>query len=189
MSAIIDSLARAKSIQTSAQPTLTPTFSSTQTNSPKVVPPVPRSVADLGIPPAILEHLALKYLYFRGEVVGRELGKLMGLSFSLIDELLESLKRQHFVGVKKSLGIGNSSGVFALTEAGRNLAREYLENNQYAGPAPVPLYQYSEIVRRQRLRANWLSPVTLRSAYRHLVVQEDLFPCQKNHCFRKSVRP
>ena len=30
--------------------------------------------------------------------------------------------------------MGNMSGVFALTEAGRNLAREYLENNQYAGP-------------------------------------------------------
>lgn len=142
--------------------------------SVKVIPPVPRSAADLGIPPAILEHLALKYLYFRGEVLGRDLAKLMGLSFSLIDELLENLKRQHFVGVKKSLGIGNSSGVFALTESGRNLAREYLENNQYAGPAPVPLYQYTEIVRRQKLRSNWLSPATLRQAYRHLVVEEDL---------------
>ena len=55
---------------------------------------------------------------------------LLGLQFSLIDELLETLKRQHYVGVKKSLGMGNMSGVFALTEAGRNLAREYLENNQ-----------------------------------------------------------
>ena len=83
-------------------------------------------------------------------------------------------KRQHFVGVKKSLGMGNMSGIFFLTEQGRNLAREFLENNQYAGPAPVPLYQYTEIVRRQRLKENWLSPDLLRLAFQHLVVEADI---------------
>jgi len=106
--------------------------------------------------------------------VGRDLGSLLGLSFSLIDELLETLKRQHYVGVKKSLGMGNMSGVFALTEAGRNLAREYLSNNQYAGPAPVPLYQYAEVVRRQKLADNWLSPESLVEAFQHLVVEGDI---------------
>ena len=84
------------------------------------------------------------------------MGSLLGLSFSLIDDVLENLKRQHYVGVKKSLGMGNMSGIFALTESGRNLAREHLSNNQYAGPAPVPLYQYAEVVRRQKLADNWL---------------------------------
>src|SRR5207244_8687117 len=115
-----------------------------------------------------------KFLYFRGELLGRELGSVLGLQFSMIDELLETLKRQHHVGVKKSLGMGNMSGVFALTEAGRNLAREYLENNQYAGPAPVPLYQYTEVVRRQRLPENWLTPDLLRGAFKHLVVEQDI---------------
>ena len=142
--------------------------------TPAVVPPVPESLEDTGIAPAIIEHLILKYLYFRGELVGRELGNLLGLSFSLIDEMLETKKRQHLVAVKKSLGMGNMSGVFALTEAGRNLAREYLENNQYAGPAPVPLYQYAEVVRLQKLKENWLSPQLLRRAFQHLVVEADI---------------
>jgi predicted ATPase with chaperone activity len=140
----------------------------------RLTPPPPESIEETGIPPSIIEHLVLKYLYFRGELLGRELGSLLGVQFSLIDELLETLKRQHYVGVKKSLGMGNMSGVFALTEAGRSLAREYLENNQYAGPAPVPLYQYAEVVRRQRLPQNWLSPELLRSAFKHLVVEEDV---------------
>src|SRR5580704_11541453 len=123
-----------------------------------ITPPVPESIEETGIPPAIIEHLILKYLYFRGELLGREISATLGLKFSLIDELLETLKRQHYVGVKKSLGIGNSSGVFFLTESGRSLTREYLENNLYAGPAPVPLYQYTEVVRRQKLRDNWLNP-------------------------------
>jgi predicted ATPase with chaperone activity len=139
-----------------------------------IVPPVPESLDELAIPPAIVEQLVLKYLYFRGELVGREIAALLGLSFSLIDELLETMKRQHFVGIKKSLGMGSMSAVFALTESGRNLAREYLENNQYAGPAPVPLYQYSEVVRRQRLKENWLSPELLKEAFQHLVVEADI---------------
>lgn len=139
-----------------------------------VVPPVPESIADTGIPPAIIEHLILKYLYFRGELLGRDIGSLIGLQFSLIDEFLEIMKRQHFVAVKKSLGMGNMSGIFILTEAGRNLAREHLENNQYAGPAPVPLYQYAEVVRLQKLKENWLSPELLHAAFKHLVVEEDI---------------
>jgi predicted ATPase with chaperone activity len=139
-----------------------------------VVPPMPESLADMGIPPSVIEQLVLKFLYFRGEVMGRDLASLLGVQFSLIDELLETLKRQHHVGVKKSLGMGNNSGIFALTESGRNLTREYLENNQYAGPVPVPLYQYTEVVKRQRLAENWLTPESLRGAFRHLVVEQDI---------------
>lgn len=138
------------------------------------VPRVPESLEDLGIQPAMVEQLILKFLYFRGELLGRELASLLGVQFSLIDDVLEVFKRQHFVGVKKSLGMGNMSGVFVLTEAGRNLTREYLDNNQYAGPVPVPLEQYADMVRRQKLANNWLTPETLKKAFRHLVVEADV---------------
>jgi len=139
-----------------------------------VVPPVPETIEEAGIPPSIIEHLILKYLYFRGEMIGREIASLMGFSYSVIAETLEMMKRQHFVAVKKSLGMGDISGVFALTEAGRNLAREHLENNQYAGPAPVPLYQYTQVVRWQKLPPDWLTPERLTKAFRHLVVEADI---------------
>ena len=65
--------------------------------------------------------------------------------------------------------MGNISSVFALSEAGRTLAREYLDSNQYTGHAPVPLYQYNYIVRRQRRKEGWLTPQALDRAYRHVV--------------------
>jgi hypothetical protein len=138
------------------------------------VPAVPGSLEDLGVQPSMVEQLILKFLYFRGELVGRELAALLGVQFSLIDDLLENFKRQHYVGVKKSLGMGNMSGIFVLTEAGRNITREYLDNNQYTGPVPVPLEQYAEMVRRQKLAENWLTPETLKNAFRHLVVEADI---------------
>ncbi len=142
--------------------------------SRSIAPPVPESLEDSGIPATIVEHLVLKYLYFRGELVGRDIGNLTGWQYRVIDNMLENFKRQHYVSVKKSLGIGNSSGVFFLTEAGRNLAREHLENNQYAGPAPVPLYQYAEVVRLQKFKDNWLNPELLQRAFKHLVVEPDI---------------
>ena len=116
----------------------------------------------------------MKLLYYRGELLGRELAGLMGVEFSLIDDMLETLKRSHAVGVRKSLGMGNSSGIFALTEAGRATTREHLENNQYTGPIPVPLFQYVDVVKRQRLRQDWLNPQTLKQAFSHLVVERDI---------------
>jgi predicted ATPase with chaperone activity len=142
--------------------------------SQAVVPPVPESIEDTGIAGSVIEQLILKYLYFRGEVMGRDIAGLMGVSFSLIDETLETLKRQHLIGVRKSMGMGNSSGMFMLAEAGRSLTREYLDSNQYCGPAPVPLYQYAEVVRRQRLKEDWLNPESLKGAFNHLVVEQDI---------------
>src|ERR1700687_5320591 len=119
---------------------MTPVMDAAETGT--FVPSVPASIEDLGISASAIEQLILKHLYFRGELLGREMAAHLGLQFSLIDAPLENLKRQHHVGLKKSMGMGNASGVFALTESGRNVGREALENNQYAGPVPVPLEQY-----------------------------------------------
>ena len=77
-------------------------------------------------------------LYARGDMLGRELSEALGLKFSLIEGTIDFFKQQHFIEAKKSLGMGNSTVLFALTETGRNAAREYMESNQYAGLAPVP---------------------------------------------------
>lgn len=139
-----------------------------------VTPPVPDSLEHTGIAGAVIEQLVLKFLYFQGEMLGRDLAGALGLEFSLIDPLLEGLKRSHTIGVRKSLGMGNSSGIFFLAEAGRAITREHLENNQYTGPVPVPLYQYVDVVRHQKLKNNWLNPATLKQAFSHLVVEQDI---------------
>ena len=139
-----------------------------------VVPPVPEHIQDTGLTDVMIEQLLLKILYFRGEVTGRDLAVAVGLKFSVIEETLELLKRQHLIAVKRSMGIGNKSATFALAEAGRNLTREYLDGNQYAGPAPVPMVQYAAVVRRQRPAESWLAQDALTAAFRHLVVSPQI---------------
>ena len=138
------------------------------------IPPVPETIEDTGLPASMIEQLIFKLLYFRGDILGRDLAGAIGVKFSLIEGLVESLKRQYLLQVKRSLGLGNSSALFALSEAGRNLAREYLETNQYSGPAPVPLYQYNYFVRQQRRQDGWLTHRALAAAYSRMVVTPKL---------------
>jgi predicted ATPase with chaperone activity len=141
-----------------------------QPESESLAPPLPETLADTGLPGSVIEQLILKLLYSRGDMLGRDLSEAVGLKFSLVEGFLESFKRQHFIQVKKSMGMGNSTSVFALTDVGRTCAQESMENNQYTGPAPVPLFQYSYIVRRQRRSDGWLTPEALAHTYRRMVM-------------------
>ena len=140
----------------------------------QVVPPVPETIEDTGLSYAFIEQLLLRTLYFRGELVGRDLAHAVGLKFSLIEPIIDALKRAQTVQMKRSAGMGNVSGFFSLTEMGRQVAREYLESTQYVGPAPVPLNQYASVVRPQRPEPGWLTPSNLKSAYSRMVVDPDI---------------
>ena len=54
------------------------------------------------------------------------------------------------------------------------MAREFLDLNQYTGPAPVPLFQYSILVRKQRRQPGWLTPEGLAHTYRKMVLTPEI---------------
>jgi len=135
-------------------------------------PPEPESVEETGLSETTIEHLILKILYFRGELYGQDLSNAIGLKFSVISEIVESLKLSHQVVVKRSIGMGSIGALFALTEAGRARAREHLEANQYSGVAPVPVSQYVEVVRTQKYRDGWLTKEALGKALSGMVISE-----------------
>ena len=139
-----------------------------------VRPPVPESIAETGLSETLVEHIILKNIYFRGEVTGRSLAAGVGLKFSVIEPVLDNLKRLQLIVMKKSLGMGNVSGIFNLSESGRQVAREHLQNNQYAGKAPVPIDQYAAVVRHQRLGESWLTKEKLIEALKGLVITHEL---------------
>jgi predicted ATPase with chaperone activity len=141
-----------------------------ESQSGGVVPPVPETLEDTGLAVSALQQLILKKMYSQGDMLGRELSESLGLKFSLIEAIIEFLRRQHFIEAKKSLGMGSSTVLYALTDTGKNAARECMESNQYTGAAPVPLAQYAEMVRRQRRADGWLTPEALQAAYSRMVV-------------------
>ena len=144
------------------------------TMTPPFAPKEPETLAETGLPASAVERLILKILYYRGDLYGQDLSAAIGLKFSVIEELVETLKLKHHLQVKRSLGMGSVGAVFALTDAGRALTRDMLENTQYAGAAPVPLSQYIEQVRRQRPQEGWLTKNALMKALSGMVITEQV---------------
>ena len=137
-------------------------------------PGAPSTMAETGIAESTVEQLVLKQLYFKGEAMGRDLSNALGFKYSVIEGLVDTLKRNHLIVAKRSMGMGNMSTVFVLSEAGRKLAQQYLEINTYAGAAPVNLDEYCELVRLQRLEPGWLTREALNQAYEHMVVSDEI---------------
>jgi predicted ATPase with chaperone activity len=138
------------------------------------IPRVPQSLEEVGVSETIIEELVLKTVYARGEAIGRDLAASMGVKFSLIERIVESLKRQRMIEVKGSLGFGSVSAVFGLSEAGRMRVRECLDHNQYIGEIPVPIPQYNAAVRSQRLKSGWLNKAGLKRAYEGISISDEV---------------
>jgi predicted ATPase with chaperone activity len=140
----------------------------------KIIPAVPETLEETGLPESVLEQLILKIMYFRGDMYGRDLSLALGLQYSVIYKIIDYLKLQHILHVKRSLGYGDVSALFSLTDSGRSRAHEALEFNSYAGTAPVPLAQYEKMVQKQRPPAGWLTKEMLEEAYKGVVVTPEI---------------
>jgi predicted ATPase with chaperone activity len=131
--------------------------------------PAPQTLLDTGIPRSLLEDLALKTLYVRGELLLSTLSEEMKLSLAIIDELFQRLRRDQFCEVK-----GMAGGIHRITTTSMGKARalELLSLNQYVGPAPVSLREYVRRVREQSVRQVDVGPPDIRQAFAHLVLNE-----------------
>jgi len=140
-------------------------------------PPGISRIDDTGLSPLWLQDLALKILYFQGYMSGFKIAEEMALPFTgIIDQILDSLKREKFVEVRSSqVGLGEGAYQYAITGAGIARAREALDRSQYAGPAPVPLQVYNESVRKQGQGRVTITNRVMRQVLSQLVLSERTF--------------
>ncbi len=133
-------------------------------------------ISDTGLSKLWLQDLALKILYFQGYLTGYEIAEKITLPYTtIVDKIVDSLKREKFIEVKAStMGLGEGSYQYGITEAGISRAREAIERSQYAGPAPVPLSDYNYAIRKQSLGKLNVSPRALRHYLAELTLSEDI---------------
>ena len=157
-------------IRTAAHPSHT-------TNNPSYIPAPIVKLEDTGLSLLWLQDLALKILYFQGYLTGFKIAEEMALPFAgVTDQILDALKREKLVEVKSSsMGLGEGSYQYAITGAGIDRAREALERNQYAGPAPVPIEVYNTAIRRQGTHRVVVTQRHMRQLLSQLVLSETTF--------------
>jgi predicted ATPase with chaperone activity len=140
-------------------------------------PKTPTSIKETGLGIGFLTDLALKIMYFEGNLTGYELAERMKLPYpGVVDQALDFLKREKLVEVKGGAGgLTEAAYQYAISLKGRAMGREALDRSQYAGPAPIPLDVYSNSVSHQSMTNVTVHQRTMRQALSHLVINEDTF--------------
>ena len=141
------------------------------------MPPQITRLEDTGLNQLWLQDLVLKVLYFRGYMSGFKVAEEITLPFAgVTDQILIALKTDKLIEVKSSQGgLGEGAYTYSITGAGVQRAREALERNQYAGPAPVPFEVYNEAIRRQKSGRMTVTSRTMRQILSQLVISEETF--------------
>lgn len=112
----------------------------------------PSSVEETGISFGQMLDLAVKTIYYGGRPSARDISKAMALPFNVVDQLLGFLKREQFIEVVGSGGLGEQEYQYALSEKGNERAMEALERNAYVGATPVPFEDYVSVTMEQSVR-------------------------------------
>ena len=138
-------------------------------------PPPLNSLNDTGLNLLAVAELVLKVLYFGGYMSGHTISDIVKLPFTgVLDSVIDFLKREKFIEVKGSGGLGEASFQYLISNAGAAKAREALERSQYAGPAPVTLQQYIASLRSQNKERLIVHEEQMKTVTNHLVISDDM---------------
>ena len=139
-------------------------------------PPDIGSLEDTGLNLGLLSDMALKMMYFRGQITGYELADELRLPFSsVVQTVMDFLKREQMVEVKGASSLQAGSFMYVITTKGSNRAREQLDRVGYIGPAPVTWNDYTAAIRAQGSRTLRVDPSMMKQALSHLVLDNNIF--------------
>jgi hypothetical protein len=143
------------------------------TPSTAVVPSAPATLEATGLSADQIVQLLMKSLY-PGEASGLKLSDRLRLPYAILEPLVERTRAERLIEVRGATGTGTAGYRYALTDLGRDRARQFLDANQYAGPAPVPLETYVKTMRALKAARQYIDRERIRNGFSHLVVGEQV---------------
>ena len=135
-------------------------------------PSAPASVEETGLDPGLLTDLALKTLYFAGNVRGEELSTRLALPLQVTSTILNLLRREKLCEPTGGSSVSVGGLNYALTVPGLERAASVLSMNGYVGPAPVPLADYFDFVRKQSVHNLEITREAIEDSLANLVLEQ-----------------
>ncbi|HZQ10989.1 MAG TPA: ATP-binding protein [Anaerolineae bacterium] len=150
-----------------------PPFTTSFASPTPVTFPQPQNIADTGLPASFIQDLALKIIYFAGEIQAQAVADAICLPhINIIEPALSFLVREEFLQITGATGYNERAYKYTITSRGNNKVQELLSRNSYAGPAPVPLAVYNEAVRRQGISGVSVDRDSIRGAFSDIVISD-----------------
>jgi len=137
-------------------------------------PPAPEEVKDTGLDLDFIADLVLKHAVGMGEFRLSDLSRRIGLPTGILDEAIELLRREKLIEVRSASQFVKSSFNFIITGIGKQRAADLLDICRYAGPAPVVLEDYREMVENQSIRNIAVDDEIVYAAFSGLVISDSM---------------
>lgn len=137
-------------------------------------PQPPKSIAETGISQADLLNLMMKAMYSAGAETASKISDVIKLPHRIVQLLTEEARERKLIEALGGTGttFAMSELRFTLTEKGKTWALDALGQNQYVGPAPVPLTDYTERIRRQRITNERVDRQQVDRAFANLIISD-----------------
>jgi predicted ATPase with chaperone activity len=139
-----------------------------------LVPAQARTLPDTGLSRAFLIELALKTIHYSGQPSANHITERMCLPPAIVLELLGMLADDHLCEVVSSSNAMAGNYRYRLTGNGIDRVKDALERSRYAGPAPVTIEQYIEVMEQQRTVRPQLSRESIEAALSELVLAPEV---------------
>ncbi len=138
----------------------------------KSAPSTPRNIEATGLSLPDLLGLVAKAMYSGAEMPS-VIGSMLKLPQRVIQLVLEQAKERKMLDILGASGASVASELrYALTEKGRQWAVDAMAQNQYLGPAPVPLAAFVERIQLQRITNERVDHAAVEAAFSDLVISE-----------------
>jgi predicted ATPase with chaperone activity len=137
-------------------------------------PAAPKSIEETGLSVSFIADLVLKHIVSMGEFMLSDVAEVIKLPVYIVEIAIDLLRRDKLVEVKGGTGFATVTYTFKVTEAGAKRGLELMELCRYAGPAPVTLEAYGDMVKLQTIKSIVVSEEVVKSAFSHLILNETL---------------
>ena len=138
-------------------------------------PPSPRTVAETGLGDGFLLNLLVKNIYRLAQERPTDMAAELRLAIPIVEDLISLAREAKLLQTLGSLGASMSAELrYELTDAGRAWALDALQQSEYIGPAPVPMDQYIEQVKRQPIRNETITRKHLDQVLKEITLSQEL---------------
>ncbi len=131
-------------------------------------PTEPEDLIRAGVNETLLEAIIYRFLRNIGEAEGRRISDQVKLPFRMIEPMLTRMKMEQNVTYKSATSTNDY--VYMLTETGRTIARNHIQDCTYYGSCPVPLGDYIASVKRQTIEGQYPKKKDLMLAFKDLLI-------------------
>jgi hypothetical protein len=140
---------------------------------PAYFPPVPMSVADLGLNANFIDEQILRIFYLKGGISGNTLSKVLRVPFyNILQVRLEELRNQDLIDLSGQESLGDAGYVFTLTSKGLERAQSLMQKTAYGGAMPVPLETLIESIKAQTIKNVVVTHANIRRAFSDLIIHD-----------------